>query len=189
MPIIPTFKGLQGDLERGSSKALSAAGVSGGAKFGESASKSARGKFASSAKSIVAPLLGAFAAVKVGDFFKDAIQGASDLNESTNKVQQVFGKGTGQIFKFSANAAKSLGQTNQQARDAASTFGIFGKAAKLSDKQNAKFAIRMDKLASDLASFHNTSPEQAIEAIGAAMRGEQEPIRAYGVLLDEATLK
>ena len=45
------------------------------------------------------------------------------------------------------------------------------------------------KLASDLASFNNTSPEDAIQAIGAALRGEAEPIRRYGILLNDATLK
>ena len=40
----------------------------------------------------------------------------------------------------------------------------------------------------DLASFHNTSPEEAIEAIGSAFRGEAEPMRKYGVLLDDASL-
>jgi hypothetical protein len=44
-------------------------------------------------------------------------------------------------------------------------------------------------LASDLASFNNTTPEEAIQAIGGALRGENEPIRRYGVLLDEASLK
>ena len=44
-------------------------------------------------------------------------------------------------------------------------------------------------LASDLASFNNTTPEQAIDAIGAALRGESEPLRAYGVLLDDASMR
>jgi hypothetical protein len=44
-------------------------------------------------------------------------------------------------------------------------------------------------LASDLASFYNTNADEAINAIGAALRGESEPIRKYGVLLDDATLK
>jgi hypothetical protein len=45
------------------------------------------------------------------------------------------------------------------------------------------------KLSSDLASFNNTSPEQAINAIGSALRGEAEPLRQYGVLLDDASLR
>src|SRR5690606_6489337 len=37
--------------------------------------------------------------------------------------------------------------------------------------------------------FANTTPEQAVEALTAGLRGESEPLRKYGVLLDDATLK
>jgi hypothetical protein len=191
LAIIPSFKGFQSNLESGSSKALVAAGSSGGEKFGDAAGKTMSSKFTgyakTAAKAGALALAGVGAAVvKIGI---DSVKAASDLEESTNKVAQVFGKGAERVFKFSSKAADALGQTNQQARDAAATFGIFGRVAKLSGRDNAKFAIGLTKLASDLASFNNTSPEQAIEAIGAALRGESEPIRAYGVLLDEATLK
>lgn len=189
--IEPSFKGIQSKIEGGTGKALTAAGSKGGEKFGDAAGKTMSSKFTgyakTAAKAGALALAGVGAAVvKIGI---DSVKAASDLSESTNKVQQVFGKGAEQVFRFAEKAADKFGQTNQQARDAAATFGIFGRVAKLSGRENAKFAITMDKLASDLASFHNTSPEQAIEAIGAAMRGEAEPIRAYGVLLDEATLK
>lgn len=128
---------------------------------------------------------GAFA-IKLGI---DSVNAASDLEESTNKVAEVFGKAADRVFRFSAKASDALGQTNEEARSAAATFGIFGKAADLNDRQAAKFSKRMVTLASDLASFNNTEPDQAVEALGAALRGEAEPIRAYGVLLDEATLK
>jgi hypothetical protein len=44
-------------------------------------------------------------------------------------------------------------------------------------------------LGTDLASFNNTPVDQAITALGAALRGESEPMRKFGVLLDDATLK
>jgi hypothetical protein len=44
-------------------------------------------------------------------------------------------------------------------------------------------------LSADLASFSNTTPEEAAMALGAALRGEAEPIRKFGVLMDEASLK
>ncbi len=189
--IVPTFDRFGQKLEAGTSKELLAAGAVGGEKFGAAAGTSAGkrfgGVFTKLAKASLIGLAGAGAlAVNVG---ADAISAASDLAESENKVQQVFGDASGRVFDFAEKAADKLGQTNQQARDAAATFGIFAGAAKLSDEKSAKFAIRMSKLASDLASFHNTSPDAAIEALGAALRGESEPIRAYGVLLDEATLK
>ena len=43
--------------------------------------------------------------------------------------------------------------------------------------------------ASDLASARNTSTADAIQAISAGLRGESEPLRRYGVLLDDATLR
>jgi phage-related protein len=130
-----------------------------------------------------------FAAIKTGGFLKDAITQASDLNETTSKVQQIFGPAAKDIVTFSKTASGALGQTQQAALDANATFGIFGKSAGLSGKQLVGFTTNLTTLAGDMASFNNTSPEQAIEAIGAALRGESEPIRAYGVLLDDATLK
>ena len=160
---------------------------------GKSGSKAMTGKMSSgmagAAKSIVAPLVAAFAAIGVLDFFKGAIQGASDLNETSTKIEAIFGDGSGAIQKFAANAAQDLGQTNQAALDASATFGIFGKSAGLSGVDLTDFSTGLTGLATDLASFNNTSPEAAVQAIGSALRGESEPLRAYGVLLDDATLK
>lgn len=125
-------------------------------------------------------------AIKVG---KEAVAAASDLAESTSKVQVIFGDAADEIRKFATTAAASLGQTRTQAQNAASTFATFGKAAGLTGTQLAEFSTEFVKLASDLASFNNTSVDQAITALGAALRGESEPIRSYGVLLNDATLK
>jgi hypothetical protein len=59
----------------------------------------------------------------------------------------------------------------------------------LSGQELAGFSNDFTALASDLASFNNTTPEQAVQAIGAALRGESEPLRQYGVLLNDAALK
>jgi len=118
-----------------------------------------------------------------------AIQRASDLNETLAKSQQIFGRASKEIELFATGAAVALGQTKQQAIDAAATFGLFGKAAGLSGGNLAEFSTKFVTLASDLASFNNASPEEAIQAIGAALRGEAEPIRRFGVLLNDAALK
>jgi hypothetical protein len=131
----------------------------------------------------------AVAGAAAGAFAISAVKGASDLAETVSKVGVLFGDTAKDIEKFAGTAAKSLGQTKQQALDAAATFATFGKAAGLSGQDLSKFSIDFVKLASDLSSFNNTSPEQAINAIGSALRGEAEPLRAYGVLLNDASLK
>lgn len=143
------------------------------------------GKKAALAFAAVGAAAGAMA-VKIG---KEAIQAASDLAETTSKVNVIFGTTASSIEKFGAEAAASLGQTRTQAMNAAATFGIFGKSAGLAGDDLAGFSTEFVQLASDLASFNNTSVDQAITALGAALRGESEPIRAYGVLLNDATLK
>ena len=87
-------------------------------------------------------------------------------------------RGLGDVYKI-----------QQQALDAAATFATFGGAAGLAGDDLVNFSTGFVGLASDMASFNNTTPEQAIQAIGAALRGEAEPMRQYGVLLDDATLR
>lgn len=117
------------------------------------------------------------------------VKAASDLNETVSKVGEIFKGSASDIEKWAETSAKGLGQSKTQAMDAASTFAIFAKSAGLTGKELVNFSTKFVKLAGDLASFNNTSPEDAIIAIGAAMRGENEPIRRYGVLLDDASLR
>jgi hypothetical protein len=118
-----------------------------------------------------------------------AIAAASDLEENMSKVNVIFGDGAADIEAFAKTAAKSLGQSKAAVLTAAGTFGTFGKAAGLGGKDLATFSNDFTALASDLASFNNTTPEEAVNAIGAALRGEAEPMRKFGVLLNDATLK
>ena len=120
---------------------------------------------------------------------KGLIDSASDLEEVSSKTAVIFGDANDQIVKFAEGAAKTLGQSKTAALTAASTFGVFGKAAGLTGKDLGTFSTDLTALASDLASFANTSPEEAALALGAALRGESEPIRKYGVMLDDAALK
>lgn len=183
--LIPSFRGgaraIEGELDGPAHQA----GVSGGQEYGQGMQQGVAG----GAKKIFGPIAAAAAGLGALDFFKGAIEGASDLNESSTKIQAIFGDATGAVQKFADGGAKALGQTKLAVLDATATFGTFGKAAGLSGQDLAKFSTGFAGLSTDLASFYNTDPSQAVEAIGAALRGEAEPIRQYGVLLDEATLK
>lgn len=137
--------------------------------------------------------LGAAAVVKgfqvLKDGIKDSIDQASDLDENLSKVNEIFGDGADEIAKWSEGASKAFGQSRNQALEAASTFAVFGKSAGLAGDDLTGFATGLTELASDLASFHNTEPQEAIDALGAALRGESEPMRKFGVLLDDASLR
>jgi hypothetical protein len=132
------------------------------------------------------------AAAAIGTFtsvIAPAIRAASDFEESTSKVNVIFGRASKSVKDFAKDAAVSLGQSQQDVLNAAGTFGTFGKAAGLAGEDLSTFTTDFVTLSTDLASFNNTTPEEAVLAIGAALRGESEPLRRFGVLLNDATLK
>lgn len=180
-----TFLGDADKLERAYNKV----GL-GAQKMGDKVDKESKRAAGSFSKiGLAATAAAAVAGAALFKFGKDAIGAASDLAETQSKVKVLFGDQAAAIERFSDTAAKSLGQSKQSALDAAATFAIFGKGAGLAGDKLTGFSVDMTKLASDLASFNNTSPEDAIVAIAAALRGESEPIRRYGVLLDDASLR
>lgn len=142
-------------------------------------------KVKSWAKGIGVAIGAAFAVDQV----KQWVGAASELQDQLSASQQIFGSAAKGVEDFAGKADNAFGISKSGALAAANTFATFGKSAGLSGDQLGGFATGLTGLAGDLASFRGTSPEQAIEAIGAALRGESEPIRQYGVLLDDATLK
>ena len=129
----------------------------------------------------------AFGAIVTGGY--KAAQAASDFNETVSKSGIIFGEASTEIKRFADTAASSLGLSKQAALDAAATMGTFGKSAGLAGTDLSNFSIEMVKLSGDLASFHNANPADVALALGAALRGEAEPIRKFGVLLNDAAVK
>lgn len=140
-------------------------------------------------KKLVGAAVAGLAAVEIKQFATGAVSAFSELEDSTAAAGVVFGDSMGIIVNQSKTASKQLGLSSQQVINAANTYGTYGKAAGLSGDALANFSSDFTTLAGDMASFKGTSTEQAIEAVGAALRGETEPIRAYGVMLDDASMR
>ena len=167
--------------DKGLGKAQKALGA-----FGVDANKG----FAGLTKSTLIATAAIGAAVgAVGAFAYKAIQAASDFNEAISKNKVVFGAIFKEVEAFARTANTALGVSETAALQAAGTFAMFGKAAGLAGKDLSDFSLDLVTLASDLASFNNTSVDDAITALGSALRGEAEPLRKYNVLLSDATLK
>lgn len=181
LQIIPSARGFSAALNSQVAPEMTAAGTSTGKKFGDS--------FGAQFKQMLGPLAVAVGGLAAANFIKGSISAASDLNETITKTQQIFGDTSTAILDWSKNSATAFGQSRQQALDAASTFAIFGKGAGLAGADLVGFSTKLTALAGDFSSFYNASPDEAITAIGAALRGESEPIRRFGVLLNDSVLK
>lgn len=192
LDVIPSVKGLAKELEKQTSGDLTRAGKVGGKRYGDAAGTEAAGGFKSrfsGAMKGFAPLAGLVGGASIIAGFKSAIDGASDLSESTSKVNVVFGDASKSVLAFADDAAKGLGQSEAQALEATGTFGNLLRSVGLAEDDAAKFSTTMVTLASDLASFNNTSATEALDALRSGLVGETEPLKRFGINMNEAVLK
>ncbi len=162
-----------------------------GGRFSSTFSRAASG-FGSSIKTALkgAAALGAglFAGAALGA--KAALDAASDYEESLSKIGQVFGpKQQAEMEKWAASAAEGFGQSKSQALEAAGTYGNLLTSFGLSADASSDMSTSLVQLASDLASFNNTSPDEALQALQSGLTGEMEPLKRFGIALDDASLR
>lgn len=118
-----------------------------------------------------------------------AVAAASDLNESLSKVGVVFDENAASIEAWSKTAATSFGLSQQQALEAAGTFGNLFVALGMGDQATSEMSTGLVQLAADLASFNNIDPTEALEKLRAGIVGETEPLRTLGVNLTAAAVE
>lgn len=122
-------------------------------------------------------------------FSKQAIQTAMDAEELDAAFGETFGKNTVVMDKWARSTGDAMGRSTREMKEMLNTFGIFfNQAAPTSEVAN-ELSQDFTKLAQDLASFFNTSNEQALQALRSGLSGESEPLRRYGVFLSEAAVK
>ncbi|QNJ59587.1 tape measure protein [Arthrobacter phage King2] len=145
--------------------------------------------FGSKLKNAVGGLAAVAGVAQIGSGMNAAVESFSALEDATAAAGTIYGENINNIVAMSKTAGEALGLNQAQVIEAAQTYGVYGKSAGLAGKDLETFSSDLITRAGDMASFFGKSPEQAIEAIGAAMRGEAEPIRAFGVMLDDATMR
>ncbi len=118
-----------------------------------------------------------------------AIQAASDLSETINKVDVVFGNSADAIEAWSKTSAQALGMSRNQALSAAGTFGNLFTTIGLGQDVSAKFSQNLIQNAADLASFNNIDPGIVLDKLRAGLVGETEPLRQLGIDVSDAGMK
>jgi hypothetical protein len=147
------------------------------------------GQFSGQLKKLAVGIGAAFSAAAVMNFAKQSVMASSNMEESLSKVAVVFGQGSAEVEEFGRNAAVNLGISNQAALEAAGTYGNLFQAFGLGQGESQKMSTSLVQLASDMASFNNTSVDDAILALRSGLSGETEPLKRFGVALSEVRLK
>ena len=114
---------------------------------------------------------------------------ASTLQESISKVQAVFGDASTEVVSWSKTTATKLGIAQSAALEAAGTYGNLFQAFGLTAENSKTMSVRLVELAADMASFNNVPVDDAILALRSGLSGETEPLKRFGVALNEVRLK
>lgn len=135
------------------------------------------------------PLFTVVSAAAITMFAKSAIQSFAEVEDASSALQATFGESGDRMIAWANESALAFNLSRKEALGAAQTMAVFGDSAGLAGQDLEQFAISLTERAADAASFFGGSTADAITAFGAALRGETEPIRKYGVFLDDATLR
>jgi hypothetical protein len=121
--------------------------------------------------------------------FKKSTDAASNLEEQINKARVVFRGAEEEVIAWSRTTATSIGISQRAALEFAGTFGNMLVPMGFARDEAAKMSMQLVQLAADMASFNNASPEETLEALRAGLAGETEPLRRFGIFLNDARIK
>lgn len=179
--IVPRIDGVASKINSQLSGEMGSAGIKAGDALG--------GGILSSIKRVAGPMAATLATVGVAKFLKDSITQASNFQAEFEGVNQTFGKFASQVQAYAKTAAQTAGMSEVEALRSAKSFGVFAKSAGLAGADAAKFSTTMVQLAGDLGSFNDVPTAEALAAIQSGLLGQAEPLRRFGILLDDATLR
>lgn len=153
-------------------------GAAAGGRFGQSFGASFGRKIANAG----AAYLGA-------SFLKGTIAEASDLAEATNVTGLAFGDARKAADDFANGSAQAIGMSESATRALQAQLGNvivgFGATQKEAVSASEELIVR----AADMGSAWNASTQEVSEAITAAFTTSTEPIRRFGVIIDQAGIK
>lgn len=112
-----------------------------------------------------------------------------DAVESENLVAVSFGNMKAAADQWAAGLSTNLGLNRFETEKTAAT--LFNMTTNMGLTREAAFATSTGvvQLAADMASFRNIGMEEALAKIQAGLVGEAEPLKALGILVDDATVK
>lgn len=114
---------------------------------------------------------------------------AAEAEQSYGAVESIFKQQGDLINNYSKQAADAVGMSGNEYREQAAYMGAMLKNQGVPMQELAGKTQELVALGADLASMYGGTTSEAVEALGATLRGETDPIERYGVSIKEADIK
>lgn len=144
---------------------------------------SALGGLGSSFKKLAGIAVTALGSIGFGNFVKDSVTAASDLNESLNAVNVAYGDAAEAVLKLGENSAKSMGVAQTEFNAAAVRFSAFAERVVGEGGNVGDFIGDITTRAADFASVFNIEVSEALQVFQSGLSGEAEPLKRFGINL------
>lgn len=118
-----------------------------------------------------------------------AVNAASDLAESANAVNVVFGESADVMNEFGKSAATNVGLAESEFNQLGAVMGAFLTNVGFDQEAAAEETINLTQRAADMASIFNTDVATALGAIQSGLKGEFNPLEQFGVKMNAATIE
>lgn len=127
--------------------------------------------------------------VAAGGVSVKLIKMAGDAEEVRSKFQVTFQNEMPRMVKQLDAFSKATGASRFELRRQVADLGALLVPLSASRKEAGNLSVQFTKLATDLSSFNNVPVEEALLAIRSGLVGEAEPLRRFGVLINDAAVK
>lgn len=130
------------------------------------------------------------AGLGIGATLHQFVQMASDANETSSAIKQLFGvEGAAEVDKWSHDMGEAMGRSAYDLQQYVARLGsVLGPVTKTREEAQL-MAESLAGLSVDLASFFNTSDQEAMMALRSGLTGEYESLKRFGIVINEATLQ
>lgn len=149
------------------------------------------GTFAGGAVTAISALATAGGAglVKLGQSMFGLAQQTSDYIETVNLFRTSMGDAADQAQEFIDKAESMLGLDPKSMMDSISSFQNLSEGFGIASDRAYTMSQNLTQLSADLSSLANISFEDAQKKVMSGFSGQIQPLRKYGVALDQASLQ
>lgn len=142
-------------------------------------------------KGAVGGLVAAIGVREIAQFGLDAAKMAEQAQLAGESASKVLGPALDGLHERLETTRETLGLNIGELDTIVAKFGLLTEGFNLSDDAQAAFIEKLIETGGELAAFRGNVGEapEAIDAMGAALRGEYDSLEQFGVKLSEAAIK
>lgn len=143
----------------------------------------------SAGKSVASSFTQAFAGAAFAGGIAASIGAADRLEQAIGANKAVFREAGKAAEEFAQTSAKSFGISEAAALNLTAQLGALLQGMGLTADEAVLASEDMVALGADLAATFGGKPEEAVMALGAALRGERDPVEKYGISLNQLEIE